>query len=95
LRRFGRLKVIVAICPCSKRKFSDIIFPNEGEPFCVDLDGMLIRLTALGPVGNMNRFYAMQLGNWVTNLAQGQAANLVRSVIKNTEDCSATPQSAL
>jgi predicted DNA-binding WGR domain protein len=36
----------------------------------------MIRLTRSNPSRNMNRFYAMQLGNWVTNSARGQAANL-------------------
>jgi predicted DNA-binding WGR domain protein len=45
----------------------------------------MIRLTHSDPSRNMHRFYAMQLGNWVTNPAPGQAANLARSVIKNTE----------
>jgi hypothetical protein len=45
----------------------------------------MIRLTRSNPSRNMHSFYAMQLGNWVTNPARGQAANLVGSVIKNTE----------
>ncbi len=47
----------------------------------------MIRLTRSDPSRNMHRFYAMQLGNWVTNPARGQATNLVRSVFKNTEHC--------
>jgi predicted DNA-binding WGR domain protein len=43
----------------------------------------MIRLTRSDPSRNMHRFYAMQLGNWVTNPARGQAANLVRGVVKN------------
>jgi hypothetical protein len=56
----------------------------------------MIRLTRSDPSRNMNRFYAMQLGNWVTNPARGQAANLARSVTKilNTVD-RPTPQRAL
>ena len=42
----------------------------------------MIRLTRSDPSRNMNRCYAMQLGNWVTTPARGQAANLVQSVIK-------------
>ena len=56
----------------------------------------MIRLTRSDPSRNMHRFYAMQLGNWVTNPARGQAANRARSVIRNTEHRrSATPQRAL
>ena len=58
----------------------------------------MIRLTRSDRSRNMHRFCsvisgaawlsdAMQLGNWVTNPARGQAANLVRSVFKNTEHC--------
>ena len=42
----------------------------------------MIRLTRSDPSRNMHRFYAMQLGNWVTNPARGQAADLAQSVIK-------------
>ena len=45
----------------------------------------MIRLTRSDPSRNTHRFYAMQRGNWVTNHARGQAANLVRSGIKNAE----------
>ena len=45
----------------------------------------MIRLTRSDPSRNMHRFYAMQLGNWVTTPARAQAANLVRSVIKILE----------
>ena len=45
----------------------------------------MIRLTRWDSSRNMHRFYAMQLGNWVTNPVPGQAANPARSVIKNTE----------
>jgi predicted DNA-binding WGR domain protein len=43
----------------------------------------MIQLTRSDPSRNMHRFYAMQLGNWVTNpAARSQAANLVRSMNK-------------
>jgi hypothetical protein len=42
----------------------------------------MIRLTRSDPSRNMNRVYAMQLGNWLTNPTGGQAANPSRSVIK-------------
>ena len=41
----------------------------------------MIRADALGPSRNMHRFYAIQLGNWVTNPVRGQAANRALSVI--------------
>jgi predicted DNA-binding WGR domain protein len=43
----------------------------------------MIRLTRSDPSRNMHRFYAMQLGNWLTNPRPGQAASLVLSVVKN------------
>ena len=42
----------------------------------------MIRLTRSGPSRNMNRFYATQLGNWVTNPARVRLPICVRSVIK-------------